>query len=95
MPAYTTRVELLDAAADYTALTGFMQQAGFVDFIVDDQNQKYTLPTGEYFSHGELSIIDVCANAEWAAKQTGGKFRMFVTEGGNRSWVGLDAVNPV
>ena len=90
MAKFTVRVELHHADEDdYEELHGYMEQQGFVRYIVDSEDAKWQLPTAEYniASTGEKSAV--LAKAEMAAKQTGKKYMVLVTKSNGRTWANL------
>lgn len=90
MTAFTTRVELHDAAwDDYTTLHERMFGQGFARTIVGDTGARYQLPPAEYNISGALTRNDVLNKAKAAAGSVKQSYAVFVTESAGRSWHGL------
>ena len=93
MAKFTIRVELHDADDDdYETLHEEMEKRGFSKTITGSDNITYHLPTAEYNRDCDLSRDQVRDSASVAAKVTGKRHAVLVTESNGRSWVGLDKV---
>ena len=93
MPNFTVRVELHQATwDDYETLHAAMERSGFSRLITSDDGKTYHLPLAEYNASGSLDSSRVRDIAWAAAKTTGKKSSVLVTEG-NRAWVGLESTN--
>lgn len=91
MPRFTTRVELHRANNDdYEALHEAMEDEGFSRTISNSDGTAYHLPTAEYNRSADLTRDQILAAAERAAKKTGRKASILVTESAGRNWCGLD-----
>ncbi|TSD59068.1 DUF2622 domain-containing protein [Variovorax sp. KBS0712] len=94
MARFTVRMVLHDNATweDYAALHAAMAQRNLVDVITADNGVVYRLPPAEYYGQGEVTIERAREIASEAADTVGRRYSVFVTEGGNRAWRGLDPV---
>lgn len=91
MRNFNTRVVLYDATfADYLVLYTEMAKRKFTDQIVGDDGKTWTLPPGEYISHGDLTHLEVRDLASAAAVATRKRFAVRVSEVVATSWVGLE-----
>ncbi|MGH7243424.1 MAG: hypothetical protein ACREJD_08420 [Phycisphaerales bacterium] len=91
MANFTVRVELHGADdSDYESLHEEMESAGFSRTIKSDDGLWYRLPPAEYVCSGNYTRADVLAAAETAAKTTGKKSAILVTESAGRRWSGLE-----
>jgi hypothetical protein len=89
MSKFTTRVELHDADGDdYDSLHAEMEQRGFERTIIGE-TVTFHLPTAEYNYVGDVECKDVLNFADAAAKATGRKHGILVTEVTKRVWRGL------
>jgi len=94
MAWFITRVELHYATdTDYTFLHAVMAINGFLRTITSDERVTYHLPPAEYFREGNLTRHQVLEFAKAAAKVTGRKFSIVVTETPGVSWFGLEKVD--
>jgi hypothetical protein len=92
MPKFTVRVELHGAdESDYETLYEHMKAKGFKKTITAGDGKVYELPPAEYNLVKELTRDQVRDLAVIAAKSTGRRAGILVTEG-PRSWSGLDEV---
>jgi hypothetical protein len=93
MPSFTTRVELHRATNDdYDTLHEAMEGEGFSRTISTSDGATYHLPTAEYNRSGNLTGNQVLTSAQRAAKKTGRKAAILVTESAGRCWSDLDRV---
>jgi hypothetical protein len=89
MAKFTTRVELHAATEeDYENLHAAMEAAGFSRTIEASDGVSYLLPPAEYNRSGGFTVKQVLDSAETAARTTGKRFSILVTEG-NRQWMNL------
>lgn len=92
MAKFTTRVELHNAGyGDYEALHTAMASQGFTRQISDGK-KTYRLPTAEYNREGSLERSAVLESAENAARTTGRRYSILVTESEGRTWSGLEVI---
>lgn len=92
MHHFNTRVVLYDATfADYQVLYAEVAKRRFTDQIVSDDGKVWTLPPGEYSSHGDLTYLQVRELASAAASATGRRYAVRVSEVVANSWIGLAA----
>jgi hypothetical protein len=90
---FTTRVELHYAhEEDYKRLHEEMAKEGFGRIIYSSEGRAYYMPPAEYNLVSDLAIDKVTDKAAAAAKRTGKKFEVLVTEG-TRQWQGLKEVS--
>jgi hypothetical protein len=91
MPFFMTRIELHHAdEGDYNTLHAAMLDEGFSRQIRGDDGNTYHLPTAEYHrGGGNLTIKGVLDAAERAARSTGCRYGVIVTEGTRARWNGL------
>jgi hypothetical protein len=90
MASFTTRVELHSADwSDYENLHEYMEQQGFSRTIRADNGTVYHLPTAEYHFSGSSTAAEVLAKAEYAARRTGRRYGIIVTEAKMQMWTGL------
>jgi len=75
---------------DYQNLHDRMGQQGFSKTITSSDGIVYDLPDAEYNIVGALTKSDVMERAKNAARGTGKKFQVLVTEAVSRSWWNLD-----
>lgn len=95
MTAFTTRVELHDAAYDeYETLHDEMEQRGFTRTITAGDGTEYHLPWAEYNYLDDRTKEGILALARAAAAETGRRYAVLVTESSGRTWHGLDNVQP-
>jgi len=93
MASYTVRMVLKDADwEEYNVLYIAMGNEGFTDIIKSDDGKKYKMPDGEYNITSSLTRSDIMEKAKRAAKKTGVKYAIFITESSGRTWYGLDKV---
>jgi len=99
MANFTTRVVLhkddktyepLDSET-YEILHEAMEEQGFSRTIIGDNGHEYHLPPAEYNKIGDFTGDQVRSSAQAAAKKTGKKKSIIVTEG-VRFWIGLKKV---
>ena len=93
MAKFTTRVELHGylTADDYETLHKEMASRGYIRTITNmDTNAEYQLPAAEYNLIKDCTVDDALHLAINAAKITGKKHSVLVTESINRRWIGLD-----
>lgn len=92
MAQFTVRVVLHDSndESDYETLWEAMALDGFERTITGDSGKTYRLPPAEYAFSGDVEPSEVCDRAAKAAKTTGLKHGVLVTEAKRRNWVGLD-----
>lgn len=93
MAQFTVRVVLHDSddENDYETLWEAMDLEGFERTITGDSGKTYRLPPAEYAFSGDVGPSEVCDRAARAAKTTGLKHGVLVTEAKHRTWVGLDS----
>ena len=90
MSQFTVRVELHDAQwTDYDTLHAAMEQQGFSRLITADDGRTYQLPWAEYDATANLTSMQVSGTAQNAAKTTGRKNSVLVTDAKSRTWSGL------
>lgn len=90
MNKFTTRVELHDADSDdYETLHAEMERRGFERTITGENGVPSHLPTAEYNYVGDVECKDVLNSAGAAAKVTGKKHGILVTEVSKQVWRGL------
>ncbi|MEN5218893.1 type V toxin-antitoxin system endoribonuclease antitoxin GhoS [Pseudomonas pudica] len=90
MPKFTVRVELHGAdERDYETLYEHMAAKGFTKTITGDDGRTWDLPPAEYNLVKALKQTEVRDLAAAAAKATGRRAGVLVTEG-TRCWIGLD-----
>lgn len=92
MARFTIRVVLHDNASrdDYEKLATALANRNITDVITADNGIRYKMPPAEYQCHGDLTatqVRDICVEA---AKTTGKRHAVLVTESNSRSWIGLD-----
>ena len=93
MTRFTVRVELHRANdRDYAVLHLAMEQRGFMRTITADDGRTYHLPTAEYDYEGESRRHHVLDLAREAARTTGTRFPILVTQSDGRTWTGLSEV---
>jgi hypothetical protein len=94
MATFTVRVELHDATSkDYDKLHNEMEREGFSRTVTADSGTEYWLPSAEYDRTGNLTRDEVRDSADRAAKKTGKKHAVLVTESEGRCWRGLKKVD--
>ena len=72
MQKFITRVELHGASpGDYELLHVEMASRHFARTVISNDGKSYTLPSGTYVSHGELSVEAVRNLAQQASAITG------------------------
>lgn len=94
MANFTIRVVLHGNATwdDYEKLASELANRNIIDVITSSEGIKYKMPPAEYQCHGDLTasqVRDICVDA---AKTTGKKHAVFVTESNSRAWIGLEKV---
>ena len=90
MPQFTVRVELHEAKwGDYDTLHAAMAKKGFSRVIVADDRRTFHLPWAEYDGAADLTSMQVLEIAKIAAKETGRRNAILVTESKSRAWFGL------
>jgi hypothetical protein len=93
MAQFTVRVELHHASQDdYDALHSAMEEEGFSRQIKSSDGTRYHLPTAEYNCTSNANRNEILSSATAAARTTGKKFAILVTESGGRAWQGLKEV---
>jgi hypothetical protein len=93
MAKFTVRVELHAASySDYETLHAAMERRGFSRYITSDDGKTYHLPTAEYDKNGISTPHQVLDSAQAAARETGKRFAVLVTESISRTWIGLSEV---
>lgn len=91
MADFTTRVELLNADwSDYEALHKAMERQGFSRTITGSSGSTYNLPPAEYNLTAAIKRSDVLDRAKAAAKTTGKKHRILITESVGRTMYNLE-----
>ena len=87
---FTVRVELHDADGDdYEELHTYMEEEGFVRYIVTTNNVKLQLPTAEYSIQIAGDKDDVLGKAKTAAARTYKNYMVLVTASAGRTWANL------
>jgi hypothetical protein len=90
MARYTVRVELHKADNDdYESLHEYMEEEGFLRYIVDNDGHKWRLPTAEYNSASKSDKYVVLGRAKRAASRTGKRYTVLVTKSDGRTWYNL------
>ena len=93
MAQFTVRVELHRANQDdYDALHSAMEEEGFSRQIKSSDGARYHLPTAEYNRRSTKNLNEILNSAASAARITGKKFGILVTESAGRRWQGLKEV---
>lgn len=90
MARYTVRIELHRADNDdYETLHEYMEEKGFLRYIVNGDGNKYQLPTAEYNISSGSDKDAVLGKAKQAASRTGKRYMVLVTESDGRTWYNL------
>ena len=91
MANYLARVELeLAGPEDYEGLHASMQQRGYVRQITGEDGAVYRLPAGTYFVTNTSAVLHVALSAAVeAAKETGKRSAVLVTDWQSARWSGL------
>ena len=93
MARFTIRVELHDAGRDdYEQLETALAAKNITDVITNGEGVRYKMPPAEYQCQGDLSAAEIRDICVAAAKTTGKRHAVLVTESVNRAWVGLKLV---
>ena len=94
MAQFITRVELHDYATgdEYETLHTAMQKEGFIRNILATDGKYYHMLTAEYNMNANIPAEDVRALAVKAAKTTGKRHSVFVSEIQRCVWIGLTEV---
>ena len=92
MANYLARIEL-DAASpeDYERLHAGMRQRGYLREITGEDGVAYQLPAGTYYVSESSAVLSVALHAAVdAAKETGRRAAVFVTDWYAARWAGLE-----
>ncbi len=96
MNKYTVRVELFDTKFDndeYDKLHFAMAKNGFKRTILDEESKiEYHLPPAEYSYIGKEDIDTISTLAMNAAKSTGHKYSLLITQSGGIRFYNLKEV---
>lgn len=94
MANYIARVELHSANwDDYEVLHASMQRRGYSRTIRGNDGKRYHLPTGTYVVEGSTSTLQNALNlATEAARETGRKSWVLVSDWINATWLGLPQI---
>lgn len=94
MARFTIRVVLHDNASreEYEQLETALAARNIIDVITADDGTRYKMPPAEYQCQGEITASQVRDLCVAAAKTTGKRHAVLVTESKNRAWTGLDKV---
>ena len=88
MQKFMTRVELHRAEpAEYELLHLSMVAYRFQKTIKSDDGKVYSLPSGTYYSQGDLTIAEVRELAQKAAQDTGRNYWVLTLEYSLAAWV--------
>lgn len=91
MSNYLVRIELHGGTwDDYEELHAAMASRGFSREITSGEGQSYQLPTAEYVIRSASELEAVRSLAAAAARTTGRKFAVVVSEYSRCGWTGLE-----
>lgn len=94
MARFTIRVVLHDnpSLQDFLLLDQRLAALNITDDIQADTGQWYRLPPGEYYCYGDVTGEHIRNEVARVAATIKPRFEVFVTEGGNRFWQGLQQI---
>ncbi|PSL44233.1 hypothetical protein CLV51_10699 [Chitinophaga niastensis] len=93
MSIFIVRVVLHNAnETDYNILHSAIEDKGFSRTVLSDDNIEYHLPEAEYYKKGNYIKEQIRDSAVLAAKTTGKKYAVLVTQSDGICWIGLKEV---